>query len=218
MRMTGNQKRRAETALLWDRTFASKSWWHNLSGKSFMFKVQNPIYRVTNVDIAIFGCLQHRSVVVFGAALGWTQTESRLCAQHRISVHLRPLRTIPTVSALRGITHCRVFVLYPANFVGHTVAFAKFDLLKCICVRLSMLFFNLVWWPRFLINCVLKLETWKKKIPQIRHAVALKRDFLLKWLENTTVDSLLVIWFPKTFCNHVCTCDDSGAELGVLTT
>lgn len=35
-----------------------------------MFKVQNPVYLVTNVDIAILGCLQHRSVVVFGAAVG----------------------------------------------------------------------------------------------------------------------------------------------------
>lgn len=57
-----------------------------------------------------------------------------------------------------------------------------------------------------------------EKIPQGHHTVALERDFLLKSLESTTVESLLLIWFPKTFCNHVCTCDDSGAELGVLTT
>lgn len=146
-----------------------------------MFKVQNPIYRVTNVDIAMFRCLQHRSVVVFGAALGWTQTESRLCAQHRISVHLRPLRTIPTVSALWGITHCRVFVLYPANFVCHTVAFAKFDLLKCICVRLSMLFFQ----PCLMTGVSDKLcpeigNMEEKTILQRRHAVALKKIFSFK--------------------------------------
>lgn len=134
-----------------------------------MFKVQNGLG--SSVDAAIFRRSEHTSVVAFGAALGWTRTE-RHCVRST-AMRLRPLRTIPTVSALWGITHCRVFVSYPADFVCHTVAFCEIWFVKMHLSLSSMLFFNLVWWRRFLINCVLKLET---KIQQERHTSVAQKN------------------------------------------